>query len=230
MTRRLLLSSLNLQNPTRLMKTSTEKHLPNRAVTTPKNERSAASHGDMFLPRFMLSARRQGEDKVQLVTEKWGGKLHYAGPVHYLGDDHFGTWLWGETGRHIYRGGAPVIVTAHEALILVPSRAWWTVTWWVEHPTVEIYVNVSTPVVRHPGRMVSVDLDLDVIRFRNRAVEIIDQDEFEAHQRLYDYPPNVIQSAQDAANLAADKLTRSEPPFDGPRATAWVDYARRRAG
>jgi hypothetical protein len=67
---------------------------------------------------------------VEYVIEKWGGRPHCAGTVRYLGDDEFGIWLWGPAGRSIYRGGAPLFVTAQDMLSVVPG-AWWTPAWWL---------------------------------------------------------------------------------------------------
>jgi len=163
---------------------------------------------------------------MEYVIEKWGGRPHYSGAVRYLGDDHFGSWLWGPAGRTIYRGSAPLFVTAEDALSVVQPGTWWTATWWWGHRHVELYVNINTPVVRQADRMVTVDLDLDVIRFTSGAVEIVDRDEFEAHQRLYDYPSRVVDAAENATRDAAHLVRRNEPPFDGTRARAWAQHAR----
>ncbi len=51
-----------------------------------------------------------------------------------------------------------------------------------------------------------IDLDLDVTVRPNGCIELLDQDEFEDHQKLYGYPESVIgmaeQAARDVARLA----------------------------
>jgi protein associated with RNAse G/E len=163
---------------------------------------------------------------VEYAIEKWGGHPHYSGLVHHLGDDEHGSWFWGPSGRTIYRGSEPRFVTEQDALILIIPGAWWTPAWWFGHPDVDLYVNINTPAVWHGDRIVSVDVDLDVIRFGDGRVEIVDRDEFEAHQHSYGYPGDVIEAAERAADAALALVERNDPPFDGEAAHSRAERAR----
>jgi uncharacterized protein len=165
---------------------------------------------------------------VELATEKWGGRSHYRGDNVHLGDDEHGTWLWGAAGRTIYRDDEPLFVTEHDALTLVPPGRWWAPSWWIGHPELEVYVNINTPAERRGDRIVWVDLDLDVIRFRDGRVEVVDRDEFEEHQVRYGYPGDLIARAEAVTAEAHELVTRNVPPFDGLAAAGWI--ARARAG
>lgn len=163
---------------------------------------------------------------VEYVIEKWGGRPHYRGLVRHLGDDDHGSWFWGPAGRTMYRGDVALFITQHDALSVVVPGSWWTPTWWLGHPDVEVYININTPPVREPARIVTTDVDLDVVRYRDGRVEIVDQDEFELHQKLYGYPPEVIEAALTAADTAKQLAEAAEPPFDGAAACAWAERAR----
>lgn len=158
--------------------------------------------------------------------EKWGGHPHYRGAVSVLGDDEHGTWVWGPAGRTIYRGDEALFDTEWDMVALTPPGAWWALEWWIGHPQVALYVNINTPVERDGDRLVCVDLDLDVIRFTDERVELVDRDEFELHKTTYGYPDVVIAGAEAAAAAALDLLTRDEPPFDGLAAGRWTAQAR----
>ncbi len=159
---------------------------------------------------------------MEFATEKWGGRPHYRGEVSRLGDDEFGSWLWGVSGRTMYRGDQSVFVTEQPVVILIPGDAWWSLSWWVGHPEVEIYVNISTPAEWSPDRLVAVDLDLDVIRYCDGTVAVVDRDEFEEHQRLYAYPTQIIEAAEQATAAAYELAVANVPPFDGLAAKSWV--------
>ena len=158
---------------------------------------------------------------MEFATEKWGGIPHYRGTVVVLGEDEHGVWCWGEKGRTILRGDEPVFVAETDTLFLIPRDRWWSATWWWDHPEVELYVNVGTVAVFEPERIVSVDLDLDVIRRLDGTCEIIDQDEFEEHRAAYGSPPDVIQQAEVAAADLLDRLQRRIAPFDDATPRAW---------
>jgi uncharacterized protein len=146
--------------------------------------------------------------------------------VHHLGDDAHGTWLWGPSGRTIRRGEEPLFTTEQDALVLIVDDAWWSPSWWVGHPEISVYVNIGTPPVRHGELITSTDLDLDVIRFRDGRVEIVDQDEFDLHQRELGYPAEVIESTERAAEAALALVRAGTPPFDDATAQRWIDRAR----
>ena len=159
---------------------------------------------------------------MEFATEKWGGIPHYRGTVELAGEDEFGAWWWGARGRPIYRGEQQLFVAEQDVVFLVPRDAWWSATWWFDHPEVELYVNIGTVAVVEEARVVSTDLDLDVIRWNDGRCEIVDRDEFEAHQVAYGYPPDVIAVADATATEVLDRMRRDEPPFDGAAARAWA--------
>jgi protein associated with RNAse G/E len=163
---------------------------------------------------------------LEFATEKWGGVPHYRGEVELLGEDEFGLWLWGAKGRTILRGEEPAFIAATDTIFLVPRDAWWSATWWLDHPEVELYVNIGTLAVVEAERIVSTDLDLDVIRRLDGTCEVLDRDEFEEHQVRYGYPLGVIDEAEAATAQVVDLVTRGVPPFDAMTASAWVATVR----
>jgi protein associated with RNAse G/E len=163
---------------------------------------------------------------VEYVTEKWGGNAHKSGTVRFLGHDQFGSWLWGPSGRHIQLGETGSFVTEQDAVILLPTAAWWACSWWIGHPEVEQYVDICTPSRREEDRITHIDLDLDVIRFRDGRVEIDDRDEFEAHLVEYGYPAEIVDGANAAAEEVFDLVSRKASPFDGSAAEQWVGKSR----
>jgi uncharacterized protein len=163
---------------------------------------------------------------VELVTTKWGGSAHKRGQVRYLGRDHYGSWLWGEAGRTIEVGASDAFVTEQDAVFLLPPDQWWACAWWIDHPEVSLYVDICTPAVFQGEVVGYIDLDLDVIRFRDGRVAIDDQDEFEVHQVDYGYPADVISRAESTAQSVVDRISQNDPPFDGHAAMGWVERAR----
>jgi hypothetical protein len=165
---------------------------------------------------------------VEWASEKWGGHPHYRFVAHVLGEDEHGTWIWGPAGRTIYRGDRPSHVAEQDTLVLLTPGRWWSPAWWVGHPDVAVYVNIGTPPVWKHERVTTVDLDLDVIRFCDERVEVVDRDEFELHQRVFDYPSDVIEAAERATAEVFDLVTREVAPFDGRTSEAWIGHARGR--
>ena len=72
-----------------------------------------------------------------------------------------------------------------------------------------------------------VDLDLDVIRFGDGRVEVVDRDEFEVHQHTFGYPPDIVEAAERATAEVFDLVLHEVAPFDRTSAAAWIERARR---
>ena len=162
-------------------------------------------------------ALREAGD-VDWATEKWGGHPHYRSATHLLGEDEHGTWLWGPAGRTIYRGDQVLFVAEQDTLVLLVADRWWSPTWWLGHPELDVYVNIGTPPVWGPDRVTMVDLDLDVIRFSDGRVEVVDRDEFEDHQHAFGYPPDVVAAAERATAEVFDLVVhRSRHSTEPPR-------------
>lgn len=162
---------------------------------------------------------------MELVTTKWGGRQHYAGPVTPLGDDEHGTWLWRPQGTPVRRGDEERFDTAHPSVSLVIPGAWWTPSWWFGHPEVDVYVNINTPVERVGDTWTAVDLDLDVIRWCDGRTEIVDRDEFDEHRVAYGYPAELVEATEAATAEAFALVTANGPPWDGSAARAWRSRA-----
>ena len=85
----------------------------------------------------------------------------------------------------------------------------------------DVMVNTVAPV--WDGNVVrAVDLDLDVVKtIDERGTYVDDEDEFAEHQRLFGYPPDVIELAERSCAWVHDAVVRELPPFDGT-ADRWL--------
>jgi protein associated with RNAse G/E len=58
-----------------------------------------------------------------------------------------------------------------------------------------------------------VDLDIDVIRYRDGRVEVEDEDEFAQHRDELGYPPEIVAGALAGAAELRAALAHGEEPF-----------------
>ena len=133
---------------------------------------------------------------VHVDFRKWPDSLHWQFTMSHLGEDEHGTWLWGPVGMEIRRGHEPHRATTRLTVKLVTPDAWWTAIWNDSDDDIQLYVDIATPAEWQPGRVRMIDLDLDVVRFRDGRVEVLDEDEFAEHQVTLGYPPHIIDRAR----------------------------------
>lgn len=78
------------------------------------------------------------------------------------------------------------------------------------------YCNVNTPARLEDGRLTFVDLDIDVLVAPDFSLRVLDEDEFDAHERLYDYPPEFRGRARGALAEVCELIRLRRFPFDAP--------------
>jgi len=154
---------------------------------------------------------------ITVEMTKWGGRPHWRWTGLYLGADEQGDWLGYPAGTHYARPGKAFdadwvsvgVVPRHDAAHLtVFNRPNATVR-------AEIYVDMATPPEWDGDVLRSIDLDLDVVRRWDGTVEIVDQDEFEAHQIAYGYPPEIITMTEESAERVYAAVSGGSAPYDG---------------
>jgi protein associated with RNAse G/E len=163
-------------------------------------------------PDFQGPERERAAVSFQMRFTKWGGRLHWHYPVVSLGTDRHGWWLGGPEGTSFRRGDEEPIVRQHDYVMLVPAEGDWIATWHMGSET-EIYVDVTTRPARNGDIIEAVDLDLDVIRFRDGRVMLVDEDEFAEHQVQLGYPAEVIARAQATADDLLARVSTAAEPF-----------------
>lgn len=151
------------------------------------------------------------DDLVHIDFRKWDGSRHWQFDMRQLGEDDHGLWLWSPPGSAMQRGDEPPKSTPSTNIKLIPADKWWTAIWrW--NGAHDLYVDIITPPRWIGSRVTMVDIDLDLVRWNDGTVEVLDEDEFEAHQRKYGYPDRLIDTARaTTARLAIAVEARHEP-------------------
>ncbi len=157
---------------------------------------------------FILKA---GE--VFLEARKWPDTPHWRMHLDVLGRDDYGTWLGRKPPLQVDGPQGPVQFT-HTFVVLLPEAEWWIPTHYADHDEVEVYVDVSMPAEWLSDRHVTaVDLDLDVIRFRDGRTILDDEDEFAEHQVSLGYPKDVIENAVETSRWLMEAVEQRREPF-----------------
>jgi uncharacterized protein len=107
---------------------------------------------------------------------------------------------------------------------VVDTSRWWTANFYIRHPFLSTYVNISTPPTWDGDRLCAVDLDLDVAQDLDGRVEVLDEDEFALHQYALSYPSDLIAQARQATDLAVQYVVDGVEPF-GISAEMWLSKA-----
>jgi len=168
-------------------------------------------------------------DVVQVDLRKWPDNAHWRYSGHLLGEDSHGTWLWVPSWATARRASETPRQVEAGFVTVVDESKWWTANFYMGHPVLSVYVNISTPPKWSGTRLRAVDLDLDVIRDINGRVAVLDEDEFALHQQTLSYPADLIAQTRQAADTATQLVTDRAEPF-GTAADPWLRQAQELEG
>jgi len=170
-------------------------------------------------------------DLVVARNRKWDGSAHWVVPGQYLGQDEHGWWIFQGTNEFISRPGA-ALYTESEAVLLIPREGDYVATFFDgQHPHgVQVYVDLAVDpgwARIRPGvfEFHLIDMDLDVIRQRDRGVYLDDEDEFAEHQVAMDYPDDMVTRIKAESARIQQAVEDRQAPFDGTDA-AWFRRGR----
>ncbi|MGH9022579.1 MAG: DUF402 domain-containing protein [Acidimicrobiia bacterium] len=164
------------------------------------------------------------ERTVTVRYTKWGGGPHWRFDLSFLGADEHGTWLAGLPGCLLQLRDEPPAVRTDTFVALVPVRGAW-IAFWNEASRYEIYVDVCDRLVWSPdgAEVATVDLDLDVIRWRpDGTTRLLDEDEFVEHRRTLAYPAELITGAEATAAWLMEAVRSRREPF-GVTGPGWLE-------
>jgi hypothetical protein len=159
-------------------------------------------------------------DDVRVELTKWGHRPHWAMDAVFLGSDAAGDWIGFPTGTFMSRPGFEFVSTNHQVGLVPPAA--WLATFHGPGGVVRTYVDMTTVPVWDGPVVRAVDLDLDVIERLDGTVFVDDEDEFEEHQALYSYPPEIVALASSTKDTVLAAVSGRLPPFDGA-AGRWLE-------
>ena len=163
--------------------------------------------------------------ELWIARTKWPDHPHYAHQGWALGEDEHGLWVELRVGAPVYRGDKVLFHGKRGGVMLVPPEAGW-LAWFPASGSFELYVDIVTPPVRTATSVTMVDLDLDVIRWLDGRVELVDEDEFEEHRLRYGYPEHIEADARAEAAFVLDAVRGRKAPFDGEAAQRRLAHLR----
>lgn len=158
--------------------------------------------------------RARPGSRALLRATKYDGSAHWIQPFQVISDD-------GNLLIAAYRARTPIYTSRGEFRSPYDSRVYfWRDRWYnvfrLSRPSCALalwYCNVTTPPSFDGCQIGYVDLDLDVTVRPNGCIELLDEDEFQDHQKIYSYPSAVVEKAEEAARDVMTLAKRHGYPF-----------------
>lgn len=165
--------------------------------------------------------------RIWVERRKWRDIPHYGHEGWLLGEDEHGVWIELRAGVPVYRGADVLFLGPHRGVMLAPRGSGWLAWFPSVTERFSLYVDIVCEMTHALDAISMIDLDLDVIRYADGRVALVDEDEFELHQRELGYPADVIAAAQRSAHQVLEAVVADAPPFDGSAAARWAKVVER---
>lgn len=148
---------------------------------------------------------------IDFRTVEWDGEDRWRWAMRYLGADDHGMWLGAPIASLRVRPNQVVERIQRPVVRLLPSTGLWCAMW--NHlADLDVYVDVCAEPEWDGWTCRVRDLELDVVRYRDGSVEILDEHEFEAARPRY--PPNLVTLALEEASRLDSALRDATAPFN----------------
>ncbi len=155
--------------------------------------------------------------RMRFASTKFDGSLHYRFPVSVVErrDTMLAIWIHAGEQLESYRGVRRA--TSHYLGLYWTDRHYNVEA--LFHPDwrpKRYYVNIASPADWSDGTLRLIDLDLDLIMPAEAGEPMVDdEDEFEAHQVRWGYPPELVARCRQTCEAVADEMRRRTGLFDG---------------
>jgi protein associated with RNAse G/E len=151
---------------------------------------------------------------MELVTtlfRKYDGQPHRLVEAIRLGEDEHGLWVGSLPGTKGQRADGSWTTIDHHRVRLFPRGQWWSALFNDDPHQTAIYCDITMPAEFGVDTVTTVDLDLDIRLMRDGTIRVMDEDEFHTHQIKYNYPPQVVATAEAVCAHLAATIATAEP-------------------
>ncbi|MFS1512706.1 DUF402 domain-containing protein [Chengkuizengella sp. SCS-71B] len=153
---------------------------------------------------------------ITIQAQKYDGMPHYTWQAKLLdlNDEYLIVLSYPETEiKHFSKN--EVFTVNNWWIELYPFKKWFTISMEVKNRKPrDIYCNIAKPSSYKNGLLTFIDLDIDFAK-RDGKWKVLDEDEFETHQKKYNYPVEVVNKVWETLDNLQFNLKNNYFPFDG---------------
>lgn len=115
----------------------------------------------------------------------------------------------------IHHSKNDVYIINNTSIEYFPLKKWYTAAMDVEEGAlISAYCNIAMPSVLNHNEISFIDLDLDLIKRKNKDWEVVDEDEFEINSMKYQYPEELKSEALKALERLKQDVANGSFPFN----------------
>ena len=152
---------------------------------------------------------------LKIKALKFPNVLHYEWEGEILEKTPNYILVLCKSGRKLIHHSKNDVYTINNTSIEYFSlKDWYTAAMEIEDGVVvSTYCNVAMPSVLNHNELSFIDLDLDLVKRKNKNWEVVDEDEFELNSIKYQYPEELKNEAIKALERLKQEVAKGSFPF-----------------
>jgi protein associated with RNAse G/E len=153
---------------------------------------------------------------VQINARKFDNKIHRSWKCKIIERKDSLLIFVGEFGEEIIHKDLGIIKRGTISYEYYWTDRWYNIFRFHEPDGVlrNFYCNVNTPPIFEGGILDYIDLDIDVLVWKDYSFEILDVEEFEYNSLKYNYSEDVIENAKKSLDELVQMINKRHFPFD----------------
>lgn len=152
--------------------------------------------------------------QVTIQSFKHNGSLHRTwsqGTIIELTQD---CWVVVTYKTLVVESNMRIWQTREPAITFFYPNKWYNVIAMIRRNGITYYCNVASPSLYDGEAIKNIDYDLDVKKYPDGNIEILDQDEYELHSKLMKYSPDLDKVVHKALDELVEMAQSSSGVFD----------------
>ncbi|MDL4841875.1 nucleoside tri-diphosphate phosphatase [Aquibacillus rhizosphaerae] len=114
-------------------------------------------------------------------------------------------------------------ITREPAICYFHSNYWFNVIGMLRNDGIYYYCNISSPFVYENNIIKYIDYDLDIKVFPDMTYTLLDEDEYELHSKIMNYPKGLDRILQNNINYLVHWIRQRKGPFSPEFVDQWYE-------
>jgi len=114
-------------------------------------------------------------------------------------------------------------ITREPAICYFHSKYWFNIIGMLRNDGIYYYCNISSPFVYDGEALKYIDYDLDVKVFPDMTFQLLDEDEYEEHRNLMNYPQVIDQILHQQLEILIRWIRQGRGPFSADFVDNWYE-------
>ncbi|GLO65362.1 MULTISPECIES: DUF402 domain-containing protein [Oceanobacillus] len=161
--------------------------------------------------------------KVSIQSYKHNGQLHRTWENSVILKGTESVVIGANDRTRVIESDGRSWITREPAICYFHSKYWFNIIGMLRNDGIYYYCNISSPFVYDGEALKYIDYDLDVKVFPDMTFQLLDEDEYEEHRNLMNYPQVIDRILHQQLEILIRWIRQGKGPFSPDFVDNWYE-------